>query len=142
MKGILFESHIHIEISAGNYFPLTSLTHPLLPTQPIIPYLAVENKVPVTSAPPTVPSPIPDPAVPARAARACASTSTCDGRARVRVTTLYHVEAKRREPKSDTPPLELYRKDFCRNGRKWRLRMPSKNSRHSGDRGPSADFLF
>jgi hypothetical protein len=56
VKGILFESPIHIEISAGNDVPLTSLTQPLLPTQPIIPYLAVENEVPVTSAPPTVPS--------------------------------------------------------------------------------------
>ena len=69
VKGILFESPIHIEISASDHVPLTSPTHPLLPTQPIIPYLAVENEVPVTSAPPTVPLPIPDPAVPARAPR-------------------------------------------------------------------------
>jgi hypothetical protein len=69
VKGILFESPIHIEISAGNDVPLTSLTQPLLPTQPIIPYLAVENEVPVTGAPSTVPSPIPEPALPARAER-------------------------------------------------------------------------
>ena len=59
VKGILFESPIHIEISAGDDTPLTSLAPVPPSTPPIIPYVAIESgepPVPVTTpAPPSSP---------------------------------------------------------------------------------------